>query len=982
MKLLILTVLLAVQFAAKSTNYYFSSSIGDDNRSVAEAQNAATPWRSVQRMNTLFTTVLPGDTIFLKRGDVFNGKLVMAKSGTVDKQIVLGAYGEGAKPVISGFSRLKSFGLQSGQIWSHTLSDIPAVVLVNDKQQAIGRKPNSSGAGGGYRFYSSFTATSITADDLLSDPNWTGGEIVIRKNRWIIDRCPVLSHAGNVISFQNPSQYTPSKNFGYFIQNHISTLDQDGEWAYDKTQKKLLLHLSNYSPTTTKVQVSTTDVLLDIIKLQHITLQDIVFTGADETGANVTYSSFINFKRCEFSYSGLNAIFMNYTTNVNLERCRFENLNNNAVTTQWGCGNITVHNNYFDGIGLFAGMGKNGDLGYQAVTIKGKNNRVTDNVIKNVGYIPIRFEGDFVTIQNNFIDRFCSVKDDGAGIYTWNNDANAPENTARVVKDNIILNGIGAGAGTSYLNQRNAHGVYLDDNSTNVEIIGNTVAYCSDAGVYIHNSRKSVIRNNTFFNNEKQIYFQHSNTSPHLPVRGLDVKENILFSKDSNRHLLHVRTIKDDVGQFGISDSNYFSTPFSREPFVFTSYRKNYNEFLQAYDLNSWQGAFGKDLLSKNAPLQWDLYKNNGIVSGNKVINSTFDKDAYNIYGFYYSGSYNLQWNSGGKLDGGCAQVTLDQATDNRGWLIMDVGSVTAGKTYRLRFSLLGSSNNKSINTFLRQKGAPYTRISNIDYSVVKNSRTENEIYFVAESNQVASLVFDFSDQGTFWLDNIQLHEVNLSQVVRPEDHVRFEYNASREPKTITLDAAYVDPRNKKYTGSLTLAPFTSVVLLKAVTVERAAQSLSIDSLPAKKYGDLPFSLSASSTAGLPVNYRIVSGPATVAGNQLTIGGAGIVLIEASQNGNEVFLPASPITFTLTVSKKEQVIRFAQIAGKTVGDAPFVLEATASSGLPVKFRIVSGPATFEGGLVKVNGAGEVVVEATQGGEINFLAALPVRQRFW
>jgi parallel beta-helix repeat protein len=932
-------------------------------------------------MNTLFATALPGDTIFLKRGDVFSGKLVMAKSGSAGDPIVLTAYGEGEKPVVSGLTRLNNFSQQSGKIWSHSLSATPAVVLVNEVQQAVGRKPNRSEAGGGYRFYSAFTATTITSNDLLSDPNWTGGEIVIRKNRWILDRCPILDHTGSVITFQNPSQYIPSKNFGYFIQNHISTLDQDGEWAYDKLQKKLLLYLNSYSASATNVQVSTTDVLLDLIKLQHITLQDIAFTGANETAVNAPYSSFINFKGCEFSYSGLNAIFMNYSTNVNIERCRFENLNNNGITTQWGCANITVHNNYFNGIGLFAGMGKNGDLGYQALTIKGKNNRITDNVIKSTGYIPIRFEGDFVTIENNFIDRFCSVKDDGAAIYTWNNDANAPENTARVVKDNIILNGIGAGAGTSYLNQRNAHGIYLDDNSANVEITGNTVAYCSDAGVYIHNSRKSVIRNNTFFNNDKQLYFQHSNTSPHLPVRSLDVKENILFSNESNRHLIHVRTIKDDVGQFGVSDSNYFNRPFSREPFVFSSYRKNYNEFLQAYDLSSWQGAFGKDRLSKNAPVQFDLYRNNGIVGSNKVLNSTFDRDVYNVYGFYYSGAYDLEWNSGGKLTGGCAQVTLDQSTDNRGWMIMDVGSVQAGKTYILRFSLLGSSNNKSIHTFLRQKGAPYTRITATKYSVVKNTRTENEVYFVAESDQAASLVFDFSDQGTFWLDNIQLHEVNVTQVLRPEDNTRFEYNATQQRKTVALDGTYVDPRNRKYSGSISLEPFTSAVLLREGTVQKGAQSISIDSLPAKKYGDQPFSLTASATSGLPVSYRAVFGPATVTNEKLTITGAGQVLIEAVQNGNEAFYPASPVTFTLTVSKKEQSIAFAALPGRTVGDDPFALQATATSALPVRFRIVSGPASLEGGLVKINGIGEVVVEATQSGNINFLAALPVRQRF-
>ncbi len=60
-----------------------------------------------------------------------------------------------------------------------------------------------------------------------------------------------------------------------------------------------------------------------------------------------------------------------------------------------------------------------------------------------------------------------------------------------------------------------------------------------------------------------------------------------------------------------------------------------------------------------------------------------------------------------------------------------------------------------------------------------------------------------------------------------------------------------------------------------------------------------PISLQASSTSGLPIAYTIVSGPATVQGNTLTLNGtSGIVTIQASQNGNEQYYPAvKEITF-------------------------------------------------------------------------------------
>ena len=44
---------------------------------------------------------------------------------------------------------------------------------------------------------------------------------------------------------------------------------------------------------------------------------------------------------------------------------------------------------------------------------------------------------------------------------------------------------------------------------------------------------------------------------------------------------------------------------------------------------------------------------------------------------------------------------------------------------------------------------------------------------------------------------------------------LRFEYNATSSSKTINLDANYIDVKNNVYNGSVTLAPYTSVVLIK-----------------------------------------------------------------------------------------------------------------------------------------------------------------------
>ncbi|HMQ46046.1 MAG TPA: peptide-N-glycosidase F-related protein [Saprospiraceae bacterium] len=67
-----------------------------------------------------------------------------------------------------------------------------------------------------------------------------------------------------------------------------------------------------------------------------------------------------------------------------------------------------------------------------------------------------------------------------------------------------------------------------------------------------------------------------------------------------------------------------------------------------------------------------------------------------------------------------------------------------------------------------------------------------------------------------------------------------------------------------------------------------------------------------------------------------------------------------------------QAITFPQIPNKLISDPAFDLNASASSGLPVSYEIVSGPATLSGNTVTLTGvAGEVVIKASQAGDGTF-----------
>ncbi len=75
---------------------------------------------------------------------------------------------------------------------------------------------------------------------------------------------------------------------------------------------------------------------------------------------------------------------------------------------------------------------------------------------------------------------------------------------------------------------------------------------------------------------------------------------------------------------------------------------------------------------------------------------------------------------------------------------------------------------------------------------------------------------------------------------------------------------------------------------------------------------------------------------------------------------------------------QSQEIVATTVVQKELGDAPFALTATATSGLPVAYQLVYGPATLNGDAVTLDGtAGIVKLIASQAGDATWCAATPV-----
>ena len=93
-----------------------------------------------------------------------------------------------------------------------------------------------------------------------------------------------------------------------------------------------------------------------------------------------------------------------------------------------------------------------------------------------------------------------------------------------------------------------------------------------------------------------------------------------------------------------------------------------------------------------------------------------------------------------------------------------------------------------------------------------------------------------------------------------------------------------------------------------ALTVNQLSQTITFSGLGNKLVDDAPFAVSATSSSGLAVSFSIVSGPATLSGNTITLTGVGSVTVRASQAGDATYSAAVPVDRSFTVSALGTVV--------------------------------------------------------------------------
>ena len=596
-----------------ASDYYFSSSSGSDNNAGTEIS----PWQTLNKLNNL--SLKPGDHVLFKRGDVFYGSIHLLRSGSPGSPIVFDAYGDGNKPILTGLSDANGWTSVGDNIWeSASLSNggsSAMIVVINGVSVPMGKWPNGYRADPcGWRVYSSANSGSLTDKGDVGScnspdmKNFEGGTLVIRKDQYTIQKGTITSQSDNStgaifnytpFSDQNVDRYKPGN--GYFIQNHINTLDAQDEWYYNSSTKKLDIYSAS---APSNVKIATIATIADLSNRSYISLNNLVFQGANYDLITANGASNITVLGCDLQFAGNTAFWANKIDNLNFQNCSVSDNNNMGIfiAATSSTGNI-ISNNTITNTGMHAGMQTqdnhtiiescNAVLAFGELTFK-------NNIIRNSGYSAIQFKGSNVLIQNNFIDSTCITKDEGASVYSFVGKSDNANYTNQVIDGNIILNSVGALAGKSST-KGDAKAIYMDINVRNVNITNNSIANCASFGILLQDCENSLVKGNTVYNCGNAALGLWSDKLGTVPLNRITIRQNLLVTKtpNSNFGTAYYETIGTSNTDFGTSDSNIIATPVND---VNAWYTSSAGSGYQHFSLKDWQSNSGHDEYSKPSP--------------------------------------------------------------------------------------------------------------------------------------------------------------------------------------------------------------------------------------------------------------------------------------------------------------------------------------------------------------------------------------------
>jgi parallel beta-helix repeat protein len=470
-------------------------------------------------------------------------------SGIAAAPVVWRAY-QKEKPILIGGRRITGFVPHQGQILK---ADVGAQgfkgvyfrqLVMDGRRQVLARYPNydpKNPYGGGWAYadgkpipmYQDVPNESrkIFQYKASDARNWAKPEeaevfVFARYNWWNnICRIAKLDKETRTVTLLRDASYPIRPGDRYYVQNALEELDAPGEWYLEKESATLyfwppapLENAAVYAPTTRTILqfekgaafITIRGFVIECCEGDAVVLKET--TNCLIAGNTVRNAGDYNGSGVSVNGGTQNGVAGNDLYEIG---CHGISISGGDRKTLTPAGNY-ADNNYLHHFGVYYKQGC-------GISLNGVGNRAAHNLIHDGPRMGIIFSGNNLVIEYNHIRHVNLETEDTGAVYTGGRDWISSRGT--VVRYNYFHDILGYGKENGkWISPHFAWGVYLDDNTGGVDVIGNLLVRCSRAGIHLHNGRDNWIEGNVLVDNGLQQYecngwtSTHSYWTQHLPT--------------------------------------------------------------------------------------------------------------------------------------------------------------------------------------------------------------------------------------------------------------------------------------------------------------------------------------------------------------------------------------------------------------------------------------------------------------------------------
>lgn len=464
-----------------------------------------------------------GGVILIRGGNYFLKNTLYLEevdSGTDKFPVTLQSFRGEEVNIIGGIEieKLEPWKENISKAYVGKIGTTPRILILSKVLQTLARWPNLSEnqlPGGEWSFItgidpnknkSSFICEFIPT--FLENTNLKNLEVGIFSNyNWAFQIVKVknILHETKTIELAEDLTYEAQIGRRFYLQNHLSLIDEESEWYYDPETEELFFYYPSHKlGEPQKPILSTIDTIIHIKNAKYINIIGLNFLASNDKGIVIENSD-----NCLIAKASIYGIYKTAISIINGNNnrvlgCDLFELGGTGISVQGGerktltPANHQIVNNH---IYNYAKIHKTYHPG---ISVNGVGIRIAHNEIHDASHSAIILSGNDHIIEYNRIYRVCQETADAGAFYMgrdWTYRGN-------ILRYNIFhdIYGFGLTDATSTENSLTINyesplwgwGIYLDDCSSGVIVEGNVIYRVPLCGVMIGGGRDNIIQNNIF----------------------------------------------------------------------------------------------------------------------------------------------------------------------------------------------------------------------------------------------------------------------------------------------------------------------------------------------------------------------------------------------------------------------------------------------------------------------------------------------------